>query len=255
MPRNETQVSIHEKLSSLAANLWWSWDPEVTDVFRLIDAELWEKVNHNPVLLLNEYSPEKLEERAREAVLHTRIHWAFRRFREYMAANTTWGATHAAILGQGPVAYFSAEFGLHESLPIYSGGLGVLAGDHLKSASDLGLPLVGVGLFYHEGYFTQALDADGWQKESYPRLEAISLPLTEVRNEAGPIVVSIETRTGRIYARVLHLAVGRIPLYLLDTDIPQNREDDRQLTARLYVAISVRVFARNCFWESAASKH
>ena len=234
MPRNETQVSIHEKLSSLAANLWWSWDPEVTDVFRLIDAELWEKVNHNPVLLLNEYSPEKLEERAREAVLHTRIHWAFRRFREYMAANTTWGATHAAILGQGPVAYFSAEFGLHESLPIYSGGLGVLAGDHLKSASDLGLPLVGVGLFYHEGYFTQALDADGWQKESYPRLEAISLPLTEVRNEAGPIVVSIETRTGRIYARVLHLAVGRIPLYLLDTDIPQNREDDRQLTARLY---------------------
>ncbi len=234
MPPRETQLSIHEKLSSLAANLWWSWDPEVTHVFRLIDAELWETVNHNPVLLLQEYSPEKLEGRAREAVLHTRIHWAFRRFREYMAAETTWGATHAAILGQGPVAYISAEFGLHESLPIYSGGLGVLAGDHLKSASDLGLPLVGVGLFYHEGYFQQALDASGWQKESYPRLEAISLPLTEAKNDTGPIVVSIETRTGLIYARVLHLAVGRIHLYLLDTDIAQNSEEDRKLTARLY---------------------
>lgn len=228
------QLSIHEKLSRLAANLWWSWDPEVTEVFRLIDSELWENVNHNPVLLLKEYSPEKLEERAREAVLHTRIHWSYRRFREYVEANTTWGSTHAAILGQGPVAYFSAEFGLHESLPIYSGGLGVLAGDHLKSVSDLGLPLVGIGLFYHEGYFTQALDAAGWQKESYPRLEAISLPLTEATNADGPIVVTVETRTGPIHARVLHLAVGRVNLYLLDTDIPRNTPENRGLTGRLY---------------------
>jgi starch phosphorylase len=228
------QLSIHEKLDRLANNLWWSWDPEVTDVFRLIDPELWEKVNHNPVLLLNEYPPVRLEERAREAVLHTRIHWSYRRFIEYLEAKTTWGSTHAGILGQGPVAYFSAEFGLHESLPIYSGGLGVLAGDHLKSASDLGLPLVGIGLFYHEGYFTQALDAGGWQQESYPRLEAISLPLREASNDNGPVIISVDTRRGPIHARVLHLAVGRINLYLLDTDIAANHEDDRRLTGRLY---------------------
>jgi starch phosphorylase len=234
MAEKLAQMSIHEKLTRLARNLWWSWDPEVTDVFRLIDPELWEKVNHNPVLLLNEYPPDRLEERAREAVLHTRIHWSYRRFREYLTAHTTWGSTHAGILGQGPVAYFSAEFGIHESLPIYSGGLGVLAGDHLKSASDLGLPLVGIGLFYHEGYFTQAIDAGGWQRETYPRLEAVELPLVPATNADGPIVVTVDTRTGPIHARVLHLQVGRVHLYLLDTDIPLNNDADRALTARLY---------------------
>lgn len=229
-----TQLSIHEKLTRLASNLWWSWDPDATEVFRLIDPEKWEDVHHNPVRLLAGYSPDRLEERAREAVLHTRIHWAYRRFLDYLERNQTWGSTHAAILGQGPVAYFSAEFGLHESLPIYSGGLGVLAGDHLKSASDLGLPLVGVGLFYHEGYFTQAIDSSGWQRESYPPLDSNLLPLKEATNASGRIVVSVETRSGSIYARVLHLAVGRIQLYLLDTNIPENNEEDRHLTARLY---------------------
>ena len=139
-----------------------------------------------------------------------------------------------SAFGQGPVAYFSAEFGIHESLPIYSGGLGVLAGDHLKSASDLGLPLVGIGLFYHEGYFTQAIDAGGWQRETYPRLEAVELPLAPAKNADGPIVVTVDTRTGPIHARVLHLNVGRVHLYLLDTDIPLNNDADRALTARLY---------------------
>lgn len=234
MSPKETQLTIHEKLSRLASNLWWSWDPEVTDVFRLIDPDLWARVNHNPVLLLKQYPPDRLEERAREAVLHSRIHWAYRRFREYLGASTTWGSTHAAILGQAPVAYFSAEFGLHESLPIYSGGLGVLAGDHLKSASDLALPLVGVGLFYHEGYFTQEIDTTGWQRESYPRLDSVKLPLREVETDDGPVIVTVETRSGAIHARVLHLAVGRIQLYLLDTDIPANSPEDRALTARLY---------------------
>ena len=234
MPDMVAQLSIHQKLSKLAANLWWSWDPEVTELFRLIDRELFDKLNHNPVLLLKEYTPDRLEERAREAVLHSRIHWAYRRFREYLESSTSWGTTHAAILGQGPVAYFSAEFGLHESLPIYSGGLGVLAGDHLKSASDLGLPLVGVGLFYHEGYFAQAINKEGWQLESYPPLTAESLPLTVAENAVGPIIISVETRSANIYARVLHLAVGRINLYLLDTDIPLNSPEDRKLTSRLY---------------------
>ncbi len=234
MSEKVAQLSIHEKLSKLAANLWWSWDPEVTELFRLIDRELFDRFNHNPVLLLKEYTPERLEERVREGVLHSRIHWAFRRFREYAEASTTWGSTHAAILGQGPVAYFSAEFGLHESLPIYSGGLGVLAGDHLKSASDLGLPLVAVGLFYHEGYFSQAIDSAGWQKEAYPRLSPASLPLSVVENASGPVLISVETRRGSIHARILKLAVGRIDLYLLDADVPQNSPEDRHLTARLY---------------------
>ena len=234
MPEKLSHLSIHEKLSKLASNLWWSWDPEVTELFRLIDRELFDKLKHNPVLLLKEYPPERLEERAREAVLHSRIHWAYRRFIEYLESTTTWGATHAGILGQGPVAYFSAEFGLHESLPIYSGGLGVLAGDHLKSASDLGLPLVGVGLFYNEGYFAQAINKEGWQQETYPPLSVESLPLTIAENSIGPILISVETRTGNIYARVLHLAVGRVHLYLLDSDIPQNSPEDRKLTSRLY---------------------
>jgi starch phosphorylase len=228
------QLSLHEKLAQLSQNLWWSWDPDAGEVFRLIDPQLWELVHHNPVSLLAAYPADRLEERAREAVLHSRIHWAYRRFRDYLERTDTWGSTHASILGQGPVAYFSAEFGLHESLPIYSGGLGVLAGDHLKSASDLGLPLVGVGLFYHEGYFTQAIDSSGWQQESYPRLPSDLLPLREVQGPAGRLLISVPTRTGVIFARVLQLAVGRVQLFLLDTDIVENSEHDRMLTGRLY---------------------
>jgi glycogen phosphorylase len=231
---NNSQLSIHDKLWRLAENLWWSWDPETTELFRLIDSQLFSASRHNPVAVLREYPSERLEERARETVLHSRIHWSYRRFCEYMEATATWGATQAAILGQGPVAYFSAEFGLHESVPIYSGGLGILAGDHLKSASDLGLPLVGVGMFYHQGYFAQTLDAKGWQQEEYPELPFDSLPLTVASNDSGPILVKVDTRHGAIHARVLHLAVGRVSLYLLDTNIPQNSIEDRKLTARLY---------------------
>jgi glycogen phosphorylase len=234
MTEKVAPLSIHEKLSRLAANLWWSWDPEATEVFRLIDRELFESLNHNPVPLLKEYTPDRLEERAREAVLHSRIHWTYRRFQRYLESSTTWGATHAAILGQGPVAYFSAEFGLHESLPIYSGGLGVLAGDHLKSASDLGLPLVAVGLFYHEGYFNQAINPAGWQQEDYPKLSVSALPMTIASDKSGPIRITVETRNGAIHARILHVAVGRINLYLLDTDVPENTPEDSHLTARLY---------------------
>ena len=227
-------LSIHEKLSHIAQNVWWSWDPEVVEVFRLIDSERFTKLHHNPVQLLLEYTPDVLEPRVREAVLHSRIHWAYRRFVEYMNSQSTWGATHCGILGQALVAYFSAEFGLHESLPIYSGGLGVLAGDHLKSASDLGIPLVAVGLFYSEGYFAQAIDKAGWQQESYPSLQLESLPITPVEIDGTPVVISVDTRQGPIYARVLHLAVGRVNLYLLDTNIAKNTDENRQLTARLY---------------------
>src|SRR5277367_1136689 len=137
---------VQERLWSLARNMWWSWDNDAAALFRDIDPLRWRQLNHNPVALLNEYPLAKLEARAAELILHSRINYTYRRLREYQDAERTWGARHAGVLRPRPVAYFSAEFGLHESLPIYSGGLGVLAGDHIKSASDLGIPLVGVGL-------------------------------------------------------------------------------------------------------------
>ncbi|MGD9854336.1 MAG: alpha-glucan family phosphorylase [Planctomycetaceae bacterium] len=229
------QTTIHEKLTELSQNLWWSWQPEVTSIFREIDPKKWSELSHNPVLLLREYDAEKLEIRAREEVLHSRINWAYRRWQEYMDSHSTWGDVHAGVLGHRPAAYFSAEFGLHESLRIYSGGLGVLAGDHLKSASDLGIPLVGVGLFYHEGYFSQTIDETGWQREEYTDVDPATLPLRRVLSADGePVIISVETRHGSIFARVWKLDVGRVPLYLLDTNIKRNTEEDRKLTARLY---------------------
>jgi starch phosphorylase len=229
------QKSIHEKLTELASNLWWSWQPDVTAIYREIDSTLWSDLGHNPLLLLRTYTSERLEARARDEVLHSRIHGAYRRWQEYMSSEATWGDTHAGVLGHRPVAYFSAEFGLHESLRIYSGGLGVLAGDHLKSASDLGIPLVGVGLFYHEGYFNQLIDPNGWQQEEYTFAEPGDLPLKPATNGKGEqVVIVVETRSGNISARVWRVDVGRVPLYLLDTNIPENSTEDRKLTARLY---------------------
>ncbi len=226
--------SIHEKLSEMAGNLWWSWQPEVTAIFREIDSQLWTKVSHNPILLLREYTPEKLELRARGEVLHSRINAVYRDWREYMESQETWGDTHAGVLGFRPAAYFSAEFGLHESFRIYSGGLGVLAGDHMKSASDLGIPLVGVGLFYHEGYFTQQVDSSGWQREEYSLADPNDLPIQPAFKHGSPVTITLRTRGGEIHARVWKMDVGRVPLYLLDTNIDENSPEDRKLTARLY---------------------
>src|SRR5215813_8520236 len=146
---------VQERLWTLARNLWWCWDHETSSLFRDLDPTRWRQLNHNPVALLSELPLSGIEKRARELVLHSRINYAYRRQREYLDADRTWGARHAGILRPRPVAYFSAEFGLHVSIPEYSGGLGVLAGDHIKSASDLGIPMVGVGLFYGQGYFRQ----------------------------------------------------------------------------------------------------
>ena len=228
-------MSAGEKLQALASNYWWSWQPDVTNIFRQIDPVRWSQLAHNPVLLLREFPADRLEQRLREEVLHSSINGAYRRWIEYMESAATWGGTHAGVMGQRPVAYFSAEFGIHESLPIYSGGLGVLAGDHLKSASDLGIPLVGIGLFYDEGYFSQRIDDSGWQQESYTDLDTRNIPIEPARSRDGkPVVIHVDTRSGQIHARVWRVNVGRIPLYLLDTDIPENRDEDRHLTARLY---------------------
>ena len=186
-----------ERLWALARNLWWSWDHDSTSLFRDLDPVRWRELNHNPISLLSEIPLAKLERRAGELVLHSRINYAYRRQQEYLQADRTWGATHAGVLRPRPVAYFSAEFGLHESLPIYSGGLGVLAGDHIKSASDLDIPLVGIGLFYGQGYFRQRLDSNGWQQEEYLQTDVSQLPMEPAIGTNGePVTVQIETRSG-----------------------------------------------------------
>jgi len=224
-----------ERLWSLARNLWWSWDHDAGSLFRDLDPIRWRILNQNPVSLLAEFPLAKLERRATELVLHSRINYAYRRLQEYLRADRTWGARHAGVLRPRPVAYFSAEFGLHESLPVYSGGLGVLAGDHIKSASDLAIPLVGIGLFYGQGYFRQRLDHNGWQQEEYLETDVNQLPLeTAIGKNGRPVMVQIQTRSGSIHAKVWRVAVGRCDLFLLDSDVEGNAADDRKLTSRLY---------------------
>ena len=224
-----------ERLWALARNLWWSWDHDATSLFRDLDPLRWRQLNQNPVSLLAEFPLAKLESRAAALVLHSRINYAYRRLQEYLQADRTWGTRHAGVLRPSPVAYFSAEFGLHESLPVYSGGLGVLAGDHIKSSSDLAIPLVGIGLFYGQGYFRQRLDRDGWQQEEYLETDVNQLPLEIAIGKNGrSVVVQIETRNGPIHAKVWRVKVGRCDLFLLDSDVEGNTADDRELTSRLY---------------------
>ena len=226
---------MQERLWALARNLWWSWDHDTSGLFRDIEPKRWRQLNHNPVALLGETPLETIERRARELVLHGRINYAYRRQREYLEADRTWGAMHAGILRPRPVAYFSAEFGLHVSIPEYSGGLGVLAGDHIKSASDLGVPLVGIGLFYGQGYFRQRLDRNGWQQEEYIETDVSHLPMEPAIGTGGqPVTVELETRSGRIRAKVWRMKVGRCDLLLLDSNVDGNAPEDRQLTSRLY---------------------
>src|ERR1700693_604859 len=224
-----------ERLWTLARNLWWSWDHDTSSLFRDLDPPRWRQLNHNPVTLLGEMPLAVMERRARELVLHSRINYAYRRQREYLEADRTWGARHAGILRPRPVAYFSAEFGLHVSIPEYSGGLGVLAGDHIKSASDLGIPLIGIGLFYGQGYFRQRLDQNGWQMEEYIGTDVSQLPMEAAIGPNGePVTIQVETRGGPIRAKVWRMKVGRCDLLLLDSNIEGNHPEDRELTSRLY---------------------
>jgi len=170
---------VHQRLSALATNLWWSWDEEAVGLFRELDPLRWRACDHNPILLLQQIPITELEARASHLALHGRINYAYRRLQEYLQSKHTWGGQHASVLGARPVAYFSAEFGLHESLPIYSGGLGILAGDHLKSASDLGIPLAGIGLLP---------SAAGWR-----RLAAGGLP----RRQPAPAADAAGGHAGR----------------------------------------------------------
>jgi starch phosphorylase len=223
------------KLWELARNVWWSWDHDCIGLFRDLNPTRWRQLNQNPISLLNELPLGEIERRATEQVLHSRINYVYRRQQEYLSAGRTWGAIHAGVLRPRPVAYFSAEFGLHESLPIYSGGLGVLAGDHIKSASDLDIPLIGIGLFYGQGYFLQRLGSSGWQREEYLETDINQLPMQPAIGVSGePVVVEIATRGGQIRAKVWQVKVGRCDLLLLDSNVAGNAPEDRETTSRLY---------------------
>ena len=224
-----------ERLWSLARNLWWCWDHDCTSLFRDLNPTRWRQLNQNPISMLNEIPLGELERRATELALHSRINYVYRRQQEYLNADHTWGAGHAGVLRPRPVAYFSAEFGLHESLPIYSGGLGVLAGDHIKSASDLDIPLVGIGLFYGQGYFLQRLNQSGWQCEEYLQTDVNQLPMQPAIGQNGePVVVEIQTRGSAIRAKVWRVKVGRCDLLLLDSNVAGNAPEDLETTSRLY---------------------
>src|SRR6476660_6656996 len=231
-----TPQALYDKCLTLAKNLWWSWHPEVVNIFRELDPIKWRKIDHNPIVLWAEMTPEQLASRAAEMVLYTRINQAHRRLKDYLNnPRATWGARETGVLGSRPVAYFSAEFGLHESVPIYSGGLGVLSGDHVKSASGLGVPLVAIGLFYDQGYFKQHLDIDGYQREEYFDTKVENVPMEPALGPDGrAITVRVDTRTGPLFAKLWLMRVGRVDLYLLDCDVDGNRPEDRELTSRLY---------------------
>ncbi|MCK4343357.1 MAG: alpha-glucan family phosphorylase [Phycisphaerae bacterium] len=223
-----------EPLRQLAYNMWWAWNPAATDLFRRLDTDVWRLTEHNPVALLWQTSQDRLEQTARDDGYVAQLCRVMDSFFVYMNSRTWFDEAHANekdVL----IAYFSCEFGLHECMPIYSGGLGVLAGDHLKSASDLGIPLVAVGLAYRQGYFTQQLTEDGWQLESYPVHDLHQWPATPVKDQHGQqLKISVALGTLTITAAIWLVQVGRVRLYLLDTDIPENPPELRAVTARLY---------------------
>lgn len=226
------------RLAEIAYNLWWTWHPEAPKLFRRIHPVLWEKVYHNPVRLLSEVPKDTLTAAYKDSrflEIYDRVIDDFTRYmNQENNGDTPWFIrTHGHW--ENPVAYVSFEFGLHESLPMYAGGLGVLAADHLKESSDLGLPMIGVGFLYLQGYFRQRITEDGWQEADFDMLDFTRLPITRVMSDADtPMLLPIVLESRTIFVQVWKAQVGRIPLYLMDTDLPQNKPFDRQLTYRLY---------------------
>jgi starch phosphorylase len=222
-------------LNRLARNLWWSWNPTAQELFKDLSPRAWENLYHNPVAILREVSAYELKVRLLDPAFAARAREVLASFDAYLNEETTWGREHAPELLEKPVAYFSAEFGFHESLPITAGGLGILSADHAKSASDLGLGFVGVGLFYREGYFMQSFDHQNWQVESYAPLNPKNLPLEPVLDDKGePVVGAVPIGGAQVRYRAWRVGVGRIVVYLLDTDLPENEPQHRDLTRRVY---------------------
>lgn len=217
-------------------NMWWAWNPSAIKLFRDIDSEAFRASKHNPLMLVKRLSRERLDELAADAAFRARVDRSYREFRAYVSPTApTWAEVHAAPLRVRPVAYFSAEFGIHESLPIYSGGLGVLAGDHVKTASDLGLALVAVGLFYRESYFRQHIDREGQQHAEYVGAPIEYLATTlRLGPDGKPLIIDVPLGTERLLAQIWQVNVGRNQLLLLDTDVDGNSAENRALAARLY---------------------
>ncbi len=221
-------------LEIIAGNMFWSWNPEFVELFKRVDSNLWSACGHNPVKLLGNISQAKLEALAENEGFLGHLRRAGEKLKTYLDG-PTWYEKVCSKTNKPIIAYFSAEFGLHECLPIYAGGLGILAGDHLKSASDLGVPLVGVGLLYQKGYFRQLLSADGEQQEKYVENDFYSVPIELVSKESGrPLTISVEYPGRCVVAQVWCVSVGRVKLYLLDTNVPANSSADRMITSSLY---------------------
>lgn len=224
-----------EKLSEIANNLWWSWNTEFLRLFRKIDKDLWEKCGKNPIKFLKEVSQEKLETASKDLIFLHEYDKNVENFESYMESKDTWFANKYPENKKDLIAYFSAEYGLDETIPIYSGGLGILSGDHLKSASDLGIPLVAVGLLYKNGYFHQKINGNGEQETEYHDIDIHDLPIHPVKTEEGEdLIIYLKFPKRRIYLKVWQINVGRVKLYLLDSDIEKNNPEDRDVTLRLY---------------------
>ena len=229
-----TLPAVLEPLREMTFNLWWTWEPSARRLFRHLDPDLWNRTNHNPVRMLQLSRQARLEELAQDKSFLRELKEVHDAFRNYLARQDTYGKTGAGAAIKRPVAYFSAEFGFHEAIPNYSGGLGILAGDHCKSASDLDLNFVAVGLLYRHGYFRQEIDKDGAQHAVSLNQNFHHLPIREVQRDGARLLISVRILDREVFAKVWQLPVGRIDLFLLDTDIPENNAEDRLITAELY---------------------
>jgi starch phosphorylase len=237
IPNNFRLPRRIKRLGELAYNLWWTWNPEAQRLFIAIDRDLWERTNHNPIRFLSMVQRAALNSVTQNRYYLEDFDQIFREFDEYLRAEDTWCSRYHPEFYHQPIAYFSTEFGLHETLPIYAGGLGILSGDHLKGASDLGLPMVAVGFLYTHGYFSQHITEDGWQEAHYIRLKFQELPILPIMSDDGePLTISVELPGREVKARIWVIHVGRVPLYMLDSDVDGNSVSDRELTARLYTS-------------------
>src|SRR5438445_3593232 len=226
--------AILEPLREMSFNLWWTWEPAARRLFRHLDPELWNRTNHNPVRMLQLSRQSRLEELAQDKNFTRELKQVFEEFEKYLGRQDTYGKTGAGGAIKNPIAYFSAEFGFHESIPNYSGGLGILAGDHCKSASDLDLNFVAIGLLYRHGYFKQQIDKEGVQEAVNLNQNFHDLPIREVRRGDANLLISVRILDREVFAKIWQLQVGRVSLYLLDTETPENNAEDRLITAELY---------------------
>ena len=235
-PLSAGEVSeLIDGLRRLARNLWWTWNQDSQELFQELSPRGWQNLYHNAVAVLHEVSDTELRVRLQDPDFAERVRLVLLNFKDYLEEQNTWGNEHAPQLRENPVAYFTAEFGFHETLPIAAGGLGILAGDHAKSASDLGIGFVGISLFYREGYFMQAINQDNWQTEYYTLLNPKNLPLEPVLDTKGhPLVCKVKIALNDVYFQIWRVNVGRNPVFLLDTNRPENEPHYRDLTLRVY---------------------